>query len=275
MLGVLRSIRPPQDRTFTDSISWPQYFSGPAKLLAARRGEKAELAFATLQEYTFTNLASEEATLAELGKSPREILQHPLTIRLDENSSWNDALIEMRKDDPLWTFWIDWYERWVAGNPIDWDTQREIALIPNGDWDMGVERIAKRIKEIEARGAIKSLIAEFEAEFGQLDVAPGIGHNHPPEPLRQIGTENASEALTIVFDIKQEVSSPEPSPERAERLGTRLVTVVKAGGLLAIGGYLAASGEQIGNAVNPRLLDLLRAIAETTLRWAEALARLL
>ncbi len=54
-------------------------------------------------------------------------------------------------NDPEWAFWRRWYRSMRDGQPMDWDMQREIALIPDEDWKKGPEHIAGLIAEIEAR----------------------------------------------------------------------------------------------------------------------------
>ncbi len=46
------------------------------------------------------------------------------------------------------TFWRDWYQGFVEGNPLDWGLQREVALIPDEDWDKGPAHIAYIINKI-------------------------------------------------------------------------------------------------------------------------------
>ena len=48
-----------------------------------------------------------------------------------------------------WTFWAEWYDRAMAGDPLPWDLQRKIAVIPHDIWEAGPEAVAKRIREIE------------------------------------------------------------------------------------------------------------------------------
>lgn len=53
-------------------------------------------------------------------------------------------------------FWVRWWEGMRDGKPLNRDLQREIALLPNEDWDAGPERMAERIAEIEARYAAEA-----------------------------------------------------------------------------------------------------------------------
>ena len=50
-----------------------------------------------------------------------------------------------------WSFWARWYRGVLEGNPLDWDLQEAVALIPDEDWNAGPARVAERISEIEAQ----------------------------------------------------------------------------------------------------------------------------
>jgi hypothetical protein len=49
-----------------------------------------------------------------------------------------------------WEFWARWYDRAMAGDPLPWDLQEQVALIPNEVWEAGPEAVAKEIAKIEA-----------------------------------------------------------------------------------------------------------------------------
>lgn len=48
-----------------------------------------------------------------------------------------------------WTFWAKWYDRAMAGDPLPWDLQEQIALIPSEVWEAGPEAVAEEIARIE------------------------------------------------------------------------------------------------------------------------------
>ncbi|MEO1788961.1 MAG: hypothetical protein AAFR34_04595 [Pseudomonadota bacterium] len=51
---------------------------------------------------------------------------------------------------PGFQFWVDWYWSFLRGEPLDWELQRAVALIDHEVWEAGPERVAERIREIEA-----------------------------------------------------------------------------------------------------------------------------
>ena len=52
---------------------------------------------------------------------------------------------------PHWSFWHRWYASMRDGHPLNWDLQRDIAVIPDEGWEKGPEHIAELIAGIEAR----------------------------------------------------------------------------------------------------------------------------
>jgi hypothetical protein len=49
-----------------------------------------------------------------------------------------------------WSFWLRWWDAAVAGKPLDWQLQRDIALIPDDIWQSGPGPVAEAIAKIEA-----------------------------------------------------------------------------------------------------------------------------
>jgi len=56
-----------------------------------------------------------------------------------------------------WTFWAEWYDRAMAGDPLPWDLQEQIALIPDEIWEAGPEAVAEEIKRIQLEYVARAL----------------------------------------------------------------------------------------------------------------------
>lgn len=69
------------------------------------------------------------------------------------------------KQPDHWSFWRDWYQGFLDGKPINWDLQREVAMIPDADWDKGPEHIAEKIAEIQADFLVKKAPLAETIEF--------------------------------------------------------------------------------------------------------------
>ena len=169
--------------------------------------------------------------------------------------------------EPEWSFWREWYQGFLDGKPLDWELQRRVALIPDADWALGPEHIAKLIEEIRARFELEKRIAALEEELRATSVSRhGIGGNFPPEPV-----EEARVVQEIIWapleELKEEVAAETPDKSRIaaaiSKLGAVLIAIGKwplgkldkaadefakslgkwGGGAVAV--WLAANGDKI------------------------------
>lgn len=72
-------------------------------------------------------------------------------------SGAQDPFHLLTQSDVIWAFWREWYQGFLDGKPLDWELQKEIALIPDADWDKGPEHISGLIEEIQAKFLAKKL----------------------------------------------------------------------------------------------------------------------
>lgn len=63
-------------------------------------------------------------------------------------ADWQRFLASDLSKQPEWFFWREWYQGFVDNNPMDWNIQRNIALIPANEWQLGAAHIADLITEI-------------------------------------------------------------------------------------------------------------------------------
>ena len=63
-----------------------------------------------------------------------------------------------------WTFWAEWYDRAMAGDPLPWELQERVALIPDEVWEAGPEAVAAEIEKIRARFEYGRRIEEGTAD---------------------------------------------------------------------------------------------------------------
>lgn len=134
---------------------------------------------------------------------------------------WNALSGDLLAKSAKWEFWRKWYQGMVDGEPLPLDLQREVALIPDEDWQNGPEHIARLIAEIEARFALKARIRELEEELSRASTDRlGIGGNNPPEPIADAPW--IAKEFTIIWaplqDLKAEVEREAPEPSRVARL---------------------------------------------------------
>lgn len=79
------------------------------------------------------------------------LLEQPLWSKAppDVVTRLRDELNDWLSRAPGFAFWSRWYAAMEAGQPMDWDLQTEIALIPNEIWKAGPEVVAAEIARIQ------------------------------------------------------------------------------------------------------------------------------
>ncbi|MEM0948868.1 MAG: hypothetical protein AAGK37_15820 [Pseudomonadota bacterium] len=154
----------------------------------------------------------------------------------DGNWAWTDfaqRLFDAFDADPTtWGFWARWYRGFLEGKPMPWDLQEAVALIPDDAWDAGPERVAERIREIEARFELKARIAELEVEVTTASGnRHGIGGNKPPEPIG--GPQPIAKELVVIWEpvqeLKSQADSDKPDVKRIGELLDALAAALKTG----------------------------------------------
>jgi hypothetical protein len=85
--------------------------------------------------------------------------------------------------DGIWTFWRSWYRGMLAGTPMDWDLQLQVAKIEDAIWDAGPEAVAREIVRVEAEFLRNKLplaeTVEINPDTGQFRVVPISVKNAP------------------------------------------------------------------------------------------------
>ncbi|MEM6609333.1 MAG: hypothetical protein AAF689_12195 [Pseudomonadota bacterium] len=125
-----------------------------------------------------------------------------------------------------WTFWAEWYDRAMAGDPLPWDLVVQIARIPDAVWQAGPEAVADAIDKIRARydaaQAAKALRDQMElagarpvpASFGGNSEA--MAYDPHAEDLERAGVRRAEfDALTAAVARLARVADAQ-SPQEAE-----------------------------------------------------------
>ncbi len=69
------------------------------------------------------------------------------------------------------SFWREWYQGFLDGKPLDWELQKEIALIPDAEWEKGPQWIAEKIEEIRKKYVRKPLDQEQVKEQAKRLIA--------------------------------------------------------------------------------------------------------
>ncbi|WP_300531608.1 hypothetical protein [uncultured Mameliella sp.] len=91
-------------------------------------------------------------TLLE-GGAPTRIFETPLWAsesELEPIAKLRALPGSLRDKDIGWNFWARWLDGLLRGEPLDWELQRRVALIPQEVWEAGADAVAEAIAEIEA-----------------------------------------------------------------------------------------------------------------------------
>ena len=126
-------------------------------------------------------------------------------------------------DPETWGFWRRWYDGMLAGEPLPWDLQEQVALIPDDIWQAGPEAVARELEKIEARMELQARISELERQITTLRVdRHGIGGNIPPEPIEDLSLAPEVMQLGAQLDpvddalgvLKEESAKDDPDKAR-------------------------------------------------------------
>ena len=142
-----------------------------------------------------------------------------------------------------WRFWNDWYLRFYAGEPLDWNLQRRVALIADPIWDAGPEAVAAEIERIKAEMLSEQLpmaeTIELNPETGKFRAIPTLVENAPymSALLSQIedaledclgGHNGLSERAGDVKKLNRVLTKYRDDPQNAELTLTRVAGSLRA-----------------------------------------------
>ncbi|MEM8572022.1 MAG: hypothetical protein AAGG56_14120 [Pseudomonadota bacterium] len=112
---------------------------------------------------------------------------------------WDRAKKELESAGPEWDFWIDWYEKVLAGAPQDWQgLLTDVALIPPEDWDQGSAHVGRIIKGLKLKHA---LLATPNAEVVSFNADTQAFRVDPISEMPRDHLEEATERLANVLDL--------------------------------------------------------------------------
>jgi hypothetical protein len=76
------------------------------------------------------------------------------------------------RDPQTWSFWLRWWDGVLSGNQLDWDLQKEVALIPDAIWQQGPAAVAAAIRQIERHLADLAEPDLIEKDLAALPASP-------------------------------------------------------------------------------------------------------
>lgn len=132
---------------------------------------------------------------------PRDLVKrklwHGSQMPPDIRKAYDDLNSVYGFDGPEWSFWRDWYESFLVGKPLNWALQREVALIPEDNWNEEPKNLAGTIEKIVAKHKVRDALNDLPMADAPIAAdRHGIGGNAPPEALED-ATELVSQTAII------------------------------------------------------------------------------
>ncbi|MEM1351902.1 MAG: hypothetical protein AAGF27_06135 [Pseudomonadota bacterium] len=114
-----------------------------------------------------------------------------------ETDSWQQLRDQWSDHTGQWSFWIEWYERILDGNPMDWSLIFKIATeISDEDWEAGQARVAERIEEIRSGG-------ETDKKSDGTDPLPAPSQAEKVSTAAQVAQNREAIALAVAGVLEQ------------------------------------------------------------------------
>jgi len=128
-----------------------------------------------------------------------------------------------------WSFWIEWYDNILRGDPQDWDMLYEIAVSQDIDWEATSREVNAAIARIVEKHRLLREIAHLKAQRHQLvsltASAEMRSHNMPPELVDDEAW--VTQSIQIIWDTmdeaEEELREEKPEPSRLKYLGEVLL----------------------------------------------------
>ncbi len=145
-----------------------------------------------------------------------------------------------------WTFWAKWYARAMAGDPLPWDLQEAVALIPEDIWGAGPEAVAAEIARIEL-GFSTEVLPRLVRNDGE-DVFEVEQDELPPQEVAEFICTRIEIAYRVALEGAGANGFDEASPEAIE-IALTLAATKKSNSVLAAGFWAAclSLNERIGD----------------------------
>ena len=89
-----------------------------------------------------------------------------------------------------WSFWVDWYNKILGGDPQDWDMLHEIAVSDGIDWQASPRAVTAAIARIVQKHRLLNEIGDLKSHLDQFRASAEVrSHNMPPELLEDLVEE--------------------------------------------------------------------------------------
>ena len=106
-----------------------------------------------------------------------------------------------------WSFWVDWYEAALKGEPLNWDMQGEIALIDPDVWDGDVAVLMGAVNRIRLKYAAADVrngeVLRYNDETGLIEA----------KVVTEVSEDLSTEAKERLLDLAEELEEALAGPK--------------------------------------------------------------
>lgn len=177
-------------------------------------------------------LSADSAALSAAPDQSQQIFATPLwPAQVPEKVSEAVETFEEAAPGTPWAFWARWYRGMFDGKPLDWELQRQVALIDDAIWKAGPKAVAQEIARIERLFELEHEIAALKATLPPrmaLSSTSLIGDNGGP-PLNDGVQQAVRGDFVLIWDqieaLEAEITKPEPSLGKLKKIAKALLDI--------------------------------------------------
>lgn len=168
-------------------------------------------------------------------QNAENLRRRPLWAKLPEHIDLEvSSLLSFFTSDPRkWEFWNEWYQGYLAGDPVEEVLVYRVSRIPEVIWDKGAEAVAREIEQIRKRLAVERAVDDLKQNLGVRSLGRfGIGGNQPPGVSSDLQFQNSVILIwNSIEELSEELERAQPDIDRLDAilisLQTAFATMVK------------------------------------------------
>lgn len=184
-------------------------------------------------------------------------------------SEWKRVRERLLESPENFSFWVDWYEGCLAGNPIPFNLHSAVSRIESDLWRSGIETVSAQIDLLQEQYTLQqqatSIRKELKEILQQQSEQPNLhrAHNNPPELVESVPRDDIIIAITALQEIAGELGRERPSGSilsfLINKLELALDSIIKWAAPLSVGFVVLNPQTTMG--FMSRLVDFIARLA--------------